>query len=169
MKKFIENLEQWKDDPSLRMDRCAVNKTYATADFDLQPLCKHLDAAFCSNMSKTETWINHLFKRCHYTYLSMLAQSAFQMFEKCCNLCLLLSSKMLADGTSGDSTMTNFCFFVFFTFLSIKLFFFFNFYSASSVASFNRSLKPSRMHWHVSQCSIFQIILWVFFKVFMSF
>lgn len=52
MKKFTENLEQWKDDPSLRMDRCAVNKSYATAAFDLQPFRKHLDAAFCSKHVK---------------------------------------------------------------------------------------------------------------------
>lgn len=51
MKKFTEKPEQ----RPFRMDRCIVNQTFSTAEFHLRPYSKHLDAAFCSDMSKTKT------------------------------------------------------------------------------------------------------------------
>lgn len=138
-------------------DRCAVNQTFSTAEFHWRPCSKHLDAAFCSNMSKTKV-LNQSFIQKDlnkHTCRSWL-QALFRCLRKCCNLFIPLSSQNACSPNTGW-VHDDYLFFFFFKLLSIIVFF--SLSSAFNVASFIAVLKPSRVRWHVAQRSIFQIIL----------
>lgn len=98
MQKFTEKLEP----RPFRMDRCAVNQTFSTAEFHLRPCSKHLDAAFCSNMSKSKKLNQSLIQKdlVKHTCQGWL-EVLFRCLRKCCNLCLSLSSENACSPNMG--------------------------------------------------------------------
>lgn len=118
MKKFTEKLEQ----RPFRMDRCAVNQTFATAEIHLRPCSKHLDAAFSSNMSKAKKLNQSFIQKdlVKHTYQSWL-KVLFRCRRKCCNLRLPLSS---LNACSPNGLRRRWL--PFFMFLSINVFFSFS-------------------------------------------